>query len=419
MEQFHIGVFIFPFVFHFLFYYGFFNYCFAISFALLFVALWYKLSEKTLLTQLIFLLPFGLLVYATHIIGWLIIAAILLGSFLVNLTYNLKTFRQHWFAVSLSALGPIVLSLYFAFGHSADAQHYPRSFAELWQAISTLAVLNMFSTTENWVSMGLVGLLLLLAITVVFIRLRSGIEFLPQDGFLVAAIILLLLYFLQPAFISMGGFWIGRFSWLPWLMLICWLGTQTYSKTLSLVISSIIAFLVLAQWYTRYPYQQKISAAEEDYLSAADKIPAGSVILPLSFCHGGLDEKLQPITTDKALFLHSFDYCGTTKPIINLANFEATTSWFPLQWKQQCSPFKTIGRNNNIEGMPPDVLLTAMEGAPCNTKIDYVITWCMDQNFTGYNQWQILNQQLLNGYDLIYTSPSNRTKLWKNKFSTH
>ncbi len=407
---------VFPFTFHFLFYYGFFNYCLAICFALFFVAAWKAVYQKSISLQLLILLPLSLLVYSTHIIGWLLAAAMLAGIFITAPKQNLKAFRQSWLPVTIAAIPPIVLSLYFALSHTADAQHYPRTFTELWQATNTLQVLNIFDSAESKLSLVLVLLFSLLAITVLYSRSRVGFYLIQQDGFLIAGIALLLLYFVQPAFISMGGFWIGRFSWLPWLMLLIWLATQSYSKALTIIITLIVSLVTVAQWWVRYPYQQKVSKAEADYLSAAEHIPAGSIILPLSFAHNGLDEKLQPITSDKSLFLHAFDYCGTTKPIINLANFEATTGWFPLQWKERCNPFDSIGRNNNIEGSPPDVLLTALEAPPCNVKIDYVITWCMDQNFTSCNQWQILNQQLLNGYDLIYTSPSNRTKLWKNKF---
>lgn len=408
------AILVFPLTFHFLLYYGFYNYCLGIAAAFLFVGLWLQLRQRKIALQLICLITAGLLLYATHILGWLIAGAILFGVFVANARFNYRNLKQLWLPVSLAAVLPIGLSLYFAQTHQQDAQHYPQTMSVMWRAFSSLEVLRMFDPWEQKVATFFVAFLTLLLLANLYVRIRAGVQLNAEDSLLLAALILLLLYFIQPAFISMGGFWIGRFSWLPWLLLVAWLATQAYSRVLLTVITTVIVFITIALWWVRYPYQQKLSEAETDYLSAAEIIPSNSTVLPLCFSHGGMDANLQPITNDKAFFLHAFDYAGTDKTIVNLANFEATTSWFPVQWKKDCSPFINIGRGNNIEGSPPDVRLDAMECSPCNIQVNYVICWCRLYNYTEWNQWTLLDKQLKEQYTLVYLSPTRRTEVWKH-----
>ena len=159
------------------------------------------------------------------------------------------------------------------------------------------------------------------------------------------------------------------------------------------------------------PFQLRNSEAEEDYLSVCKYIPAKSVVLPLSFSNWGCD-KNGYVLNEKWFFQHAFDYSGAVSPNINLVNYEATTPWFPVQWKQNSNPYKMLGC---VECQPPYASLDGFQKNGCYWQIDYVVTWCMKYNYSELESTKNLKAQLEKDFELIYESPSKRTQLWKNK----
>lgn len=409
-----LSLLLFPLSFHFLLYYGFYNYCFGLTFAICYIGLWQQLRSSSYSKQVMGLLPASVLVYLTHILGWLVIAVVLGGIFFAELgqAYRGKHLRfwrttvlRHWAVLVFCGALPIVLSLLFVSTHTSEIQYYPQTVHDMWQAFVSLQVLQIFSPVEISLSVAYIVLLGVLFGYTAVQRLRTR-TFLAADGFLFAIPVFLVLYLWQPVSLSMAGFWIGRMSWLPWLLLACWLGTQTFPHRMVTVVSVLLAVLTIGFGWLRMPYQQKLSAAETDYLSAIPSVNANTVILPLSFAHEGLDEQGRVIAADRKFFLHAFDYCGTDKPVINLTNFEATTSWFPLHWQQGIDPQNQLGV---FESAPGTVALAAYNNYPGRRPVDFVITWCMP------TQPGPLLTDLQNGYERVYTSPTGRTLVWKKK----
>lgn len=409
-----LSLLLFPLSFHFLLYYGFYNYCLGITFAIFFIGLWQQLRSSRYSIQVLCLVPMTMLVYLTHILGWLLIAVVLGGTFLLELLQAIRskhlfllrsTLLRHWAVLVFCGAVPVVLSLLFVRNHTSEIQYYPQTVHDLWQAFISLQVLHIFTPVE--ISLTLVYIVLLASLLgyILVQRLRTR-TFLAADGFLFAVPIFLVLYLWQPVSLSMAGFWIGRMSWLPWLLLACWLGTQTFPKRITSVVSVVVVALTIGFWYVRLPYQQRLSGAEVDYLSAVPYITEQSVILPLSFAHGGIDENGASIAPERKFFLHAFDYCGTDKPVINLANFEATTSWFPLNWKTGTDPQNQLG---NFESFPGTTALAAYNNYPGRRPVDFVVTWCMPA------QPGPILSDLQNGYERVYTSATGRTIVWKKR----
>lgn len=407
-----LSLLIFPFVFHFVFYYGFYNFCFSIAFAFLFIGCWKKYRDKKLWLQVVCLFPLSLLVYLTHIFGWFIIAIVLGGIFAAELTARLFQRRQisvsallqHWSAPFLAGLLPVFLSLVFMQNHSGETQYYPETPERLWAAFIHLEMLVLWGDkTEFFLASLIVGVLLFATVAAIVLRIKHKIKMSGVDGFIIAAVLFSLVYFLQPKPLFLGGFWLGRMSWPGWLLLLFWLSVQGFPTVLNRAFAWLGVMIFVCMSAIRYPYQHKSSDGVEDYLSALKHIPAHSTILPLSFSHVGIDEFGLPVNNYRMQFQHAFDYGGAIKPLINFANYEATTTWFPVQWKKSCNSFNLLG---NIEGNPQSVNLSGFENSGCGYKIDYVVTWCM-------NEQHILNTPLNKAYVLVYTSPGRRTKLWK------
>lgn len=407
-----ISLLIFPFVFHFVFYYGFYNFCFSIAFAFLFIGCWKKNRSKKIWQQLVYLLPLSLLVYLTHIFGWFIIGGVLGGIFLAELMDSLLPYRrtsfakllQHWLAPFISGLLPTLFSLLFIQTHSAEAQYYPETIQRLWQAFVRLEMLVLWGDKTEFFFTSLIAATLLFGTaTTVVLKIKNKRALGGPDGFIIAAALFTLLYFLQPKPLFLAGFWIGRMSWIGWLLLLVWLSVQNIPRVINYGFALLGIFIFVGLIFIRYPYQQKSAEGVKDYLSVLNKIPAHVTILPLSFSHGGQDDSGLPINVYRHQFQHAFDYAGAFKPLINFANYEATTSWFPVQWKQACNSFELLG---DIEGNPQWVNLNGFEKTECGYKIDYVVTWCM-------NEREAFNLSIQKNYNLVATSPSGRTKLWK------
>ena len=406
----------FAFSFHFVFYYGFYNFSYSVAFAFLFVWLWQQSKGFKLYVRILYLLPVSLLIYTTHIFGWFLLGVLMFCLLIIELTIGLrsnspvmlKEIIRTWLPVAISGVPPVVLSLLFMHGHSAEMQYYPETPQRLFDAFYKLEMLVIWgSNTEYWLIQLIAVIIVLLLIVSLYARIKKQTSLLPHDGFLLAAVVFVLIYFMQPKMLFLAGFWVGRMSWLFWIMALAWICCNELPQIINYT-AGILAFLLFtAITLVRLPYQQATSQALEDYLSAVEKIPAYSTVLPLSFSHLGINETGQPISNYRIQFLHAFDYCGAIKPIINYANYEATTSWFPVQWKKDCNMFDLVG---NIEGNPCSISLQNIETNKCSDKIDYVVTWAMGNNC---GLWSGLNNQ----FKQVYISPSGHCRLWKNIYT--
>lgn len=411
---------IFPLLFHFLYFLGFYNYCFGIAFSLLFVACWLYCKKKNFLQQFMCLMPLSALVFFTSPLGWFLIAVILSGFAVTEIVdllisgfsvINLRKLAQSWLVIGVSAMVPFFLSVKFMQHHIAEAQYYPETFSRLWAAFFSFEMLNTYCKTEEWISCAFVYTLCSLTLLSLADRIKTKTGFKTGDVLLIGFGLLITIYFIQPLSLSIAGFWIGRMSWLPWLLLILWLCSVEQNKYIKMTMGITGGLVFLLLLFVRLPFQLKNSEAEEDYLSVCKYIPAKSVVLPLSFNNFGCDKTGNNLN-ETWFFQHAFDFCGAVKPNINLVNYEATTPWFPVQWKQNNNPYKRLGC---IECQPPHVSLDGFQKNGCDWQIDYVVTWCMKYNYSERESTKDLKAQMEKDFELIYESPSKRTQLWKNK----
>jgi hypothetical protein len=416
-----VYVLVLPFAIQFLLYFGFYNYCFGIAFALLFVACWLSIKHKPLVLQLTILFPLAGFVFLTHIFGWFVVCVLLGGLFTgdmwptffkQNFAAAFQRFKSNWLGVALSGLLPFFLSLLFIKNHVVEAQYWPNTLDEMFDAFWNMAMLAPLCTAElapvaifKWLVVGLFG-------ATVFRKILGLCKINITDGLLFSFGLLLVLLFVQPVELSLSGFWIPRMSWVPWLVLCLWIGTNNKS-TFVLFLSSLVVVVVFVWlFFIRSPLQKNLSDAQEDYMSACEYIASNSVVLPLCYSRVGLNDTGNELSVTPWLMTHSFDYCGAEKPIINLANYEAVTPWFPVQWKKDCNPFNLMG---TIEGNPPEISLTAFEKNPCGVRIDYVVTWCMNFAFKEHDAVKRTKEELQRGYELIYTSKTGRTEVWRRR----
>lgn len=408
-----------PFTLHFLVYYGFYNYCFGVSLGVLFVGVWKKYSGDSHVKQLMVLVPLAMLMSITHLFSWFIAGLILGAVFIVDVFLYLKhigpgkyfkKFIHQWLAVT--AVGSVSVLFCFSYmqQNAGEVQYFLEEGDKQWEIISQLKMLVLWNAPfEAELIQIFIGLLLLLAALQIYTRMQKRQALMEHDAWLIVTISLVVIYFSQPRFLCLGGFWSPRISWLPWWSLAAWLASYSYTKWVTAVSSSVtVALIVLLAWI-RFPFQQKTSEALSDYLSAVEHIDPESRILPVSFSHHGIDQSGKVISTHRRQFQHAFDYCGALKPVINLANYEGATTWFPLYWKAESNPFASISAG--IEWQPPVVNWNTTP----NLQPDFVITWCMNFADSTTAEWKSMDRQLRENFKQRYVSASGRTIVWERR----
>lgn len=112
------------------------------------------------------------------------------------------------------------------------------------------------------------------------------------------------------------------------------------------------------------------------------------------------------------LFVHAADYIGTQKSLILYGNYEGNTGYFPMIWRWERNPFLHISTNEGIENQPPSVDFETYSQRT-GGRVDYVITWCLDNQYLGHPYTKSILEQFRRNYTLIYSSKNNLTKLYK------
>jgi hypothetical protein len=221
-------------------------------------------------------------------------------------------------------------------------------------------------------------------------------------------------YFNQPGGMAGAGILSIRLQFIPYLVMVIWFANLRYSsvaKYTILITSFIIGITLLV---IRYPHQVLASNAAVEYTSVQDYIEENSTVLPLSYSHNGKTPDGKLVANKIWLFMHGSDYLGADKSLVLFGNYEGNTGFFPIIWKPERNPFVYIGTNEGIEHQPPSADILNYH-KKTGGEIDYVITWCLDDQFLAHEYTQNTLGQLAENYTLIYTSENSLAKLYKRK----
>jgi hypothetical protein len=183
-----------------------------------------------------------------------------------------------------------------------------------------------------------------------------------KDFFLFLSLAFLIFYFIFPDRMSGGAVIKGRLSYLPFLIIIPWIGWNMPKMARNLV-GAMLMVLSVAYLGQASVYHKRLSNELEVYMSGVDVIEPGSVMLPLCFDAVGSGHLI-------GAFQHPVGYYGCLSGGIDLGNYEAGTGHFP-----------TIFRENyerpHIAAIEKDP--GAFDFAHWVHEIDYVITWALPE----------------------------------------
>jgi len=414
----------FPFLYHFTFQLGFYNFSFSILFFLLGVRYWMKHQSAFSCKKLLIFAFLLLLLYFTHPVGYIYsLAAIvlfLITAFFITLSNHwkqllpiLREYSDRSLMVLLALLPSLVLLLEYFYRKGLHSISNPQALNGLYHdffALTSLVLLNDREVPWAIATSGLFGLIFIYAI-IQKIRLKSFSE---SDAFFLLFLMALSTYFKQPTAIAGGIIFTVRLQLLPYLMLIPWFSTLNFDVRLKKFIVASVCVIFTTLIMLRIPEYQKIGKAVKEYVSVAPYIEDRSTVLPLSFCHFGKTDRGEIIANKIALFLHAADYIGTQRSLILLGNYEGNTDIFPIIWRQDKNPFIYISSsaNEGIENQPPSVDFATYSQRTGGT-VDYVITWCLDNQYLDHPYTKSVLEQLRRNYTLIYSSENNLAKLYK------
>jgi hypothetical protein len=412
----------FPFLYHFTFQLGFYNFSFSILFFLLGVRYWMKHQFAFSCKKLLIFALLLLLLYFTHPVGYIYflvaIVLLLITAFLIKLSNHwkqllpiLREYSDRSLIVLIALLPSLVLLLEYFYRKGLHPTFNPHTLNGLYHDFLALTSLVLLTGKEvPWAiaTSGLFGLIFIYAV-IQKIRLKSFSE---SDAFFLLFLMALSIYFRQPTTIAGGIVFSFRLQFLPYLMLIPWFSTLNFNDWLKKFIVTSVCVIFTTLIMLRIPEYQKAGKAVEEYVSVAPYIEDRSTVLPLSFCHFGKTAQGEIIANKIALFLHAADYIGTQKSLILLGNYEGDTDIFPIIWRWGKNPFVHISTNEGIENQPPSVDFATYSQRTGGT-VDYVITWCLDNQYLDHPYTQSILEQLRRNYTLIYSSENNLAKLYK------
>ncbi len=412
------------FVFHHTMQMGFYNYSF--SFVFYFFVVWYWLKNETKFTTkriLVFSL-LNVLTFFTHPVGFLLagltVGMLIVFNFMVEYfsgteyrKKSMSNFLKFSGTAFVSFFPSIALMAYYLFRKGMDSFPNPDSFERLRQTLLRLSSLVTLQDSEtNWAIAVAVlfGLFLLIGLALK-IR-RKKIE--KQDAFFVVFVIVLLIYFFQPGGMSGAGILSIRLQFVPYLMLVLWFGTLAFHKLIRNFL--LVACFVIGAAFTiiRFPHIRAASEAVNEYVSVVQHIDDCSTVAPLSFAHNGKTPDGKLIANQIWLFKHASDYMGAMKSLVLFGNYEGSTGYFPILWKADKNPFMHLSSNEGLEFQPPSVDVLSYDDKTGGS-VDYVITWCLDQEWTDHPYTKNLMAQLDQEYQQIFVSENGRAILYRHK----
>lgn len=416
-----LAVLAFPFIYNFPFHMGFYSFSYSLVLFFSAVGYWLKHRERFTPREMIILTILTLLLYGLHpvslVTAWLAIGV--LGVWLMSLDLVDQTRRRQfdrrtlWKALRSRVLVPfgallptLALMVMFFVQHGTPTSTAPLT-ATVWSRLLrliTLESLVSYSQVELWLSTVLAWHMLYLLKLKLF-----GRQLNRWDGLLLVVTGYVYIYFTAPdgilrAGLISQGFISHRMNLYVFLTLILWFGAQSYERHLKQGIQLLaagIAIILLGFHTTKYA---DLNDYLREYLSGINFIEPNTTLLPLSFSRHGHTPDGRILSWRVFPFLHASGYIAAQRGVVNLANYQADSGYFPLVFRPEVNPYTHIGRNGGIEIEPPSVdFLTYPQRT--GGQVDYVLIWRVRDEQRDHKDTKAVFQQLEAGYELIYTSP--------------
>jgi len=308
-----------------------------------------------------------------------------------------KSLKKAGWLVAISFL-PLVLLILYVIDQTPSGNNNYLSVTELWRALFNIdAIIAYDRNVEQMYTRKIFYILAGLSIFALgkwaylkFIR-KEQLSYTQSGFWVIAILIILLLYFFLPDSDEIAGFFSVRLSMLFYLFLIIWLSTQKIPKWVSL---PIICFAVLFTYQLNGFYRKQLmdlNLIAMECLQASKFVEENSLVLPIN-------------RFDNWLLKHFSNYLGVEKPMVVLENYEATTDYFPILWNEKSLPNIFLG---DEDGKNFPCLYWKSNGKNQMQKADYVfVLGNLDEKKDKCNQ--LIGKEIKRKYDLIFNSKNTQ-----------
>ena len=275
-------------------------------------------------------------------------------------------------ALPLLALAPAaVLSVLFVTGEKAAR----KGEAPYKRFLRLIDWAGAFHSADRLVSLAVVVLLLLVAATVLWRKLRRR-AWQPADVLLGTAALSLGMTMVAPSAAAGGSYIIDRLALLSVLTLALWTAVQITSRDfhrgrgIALGAFAILGAVLLARDTIGIVGRARL--VDEYVATAVATLPPGARAMELFYTDGNPAGRGPAWQSPVKFMLHALAWPAAERRAVDVLNYEAGTGYFPILFRPGLQFF--TGNGDNV---PPSVYVGATQG--CG-RIDYILLWTGGQH---------------------------------------
>jgi len=177
----------------------------------------------------------------------------------------------------------------------------------------------------------------------IFLEKKIRFKASADDIFFILGLTFLIFYFYAPDGIANAMYINSRLNLYPFLIILPWLNPDM-RRPVKFITGACLVILILFRLGSITLSYKAINEGLTEYTSAERFIGKNETLLTMSFDHRGDNSLII------APYLHAGDYCCLSTGAISLNNYEANRDYFPLRYKKDLNPYRTIGRLETVMG---------------------------------------------------------------------
>ncbi|WP_242393168.1 GtrA family protein [Anaeromyxobacter oryzisoli] len=422
---------VFPFVHAFPFFMGFWNFSWGLALAFLTAGFYLRTRGRLSPARFAGLAALSALLYLAHLVafvGAVIAAAAVLGlrawasvrragPSSARRRRVLRGYGRRLAAGALTFAPGIALVLAWVVAHR-DRASARLPFPELAAKLAAGYALVSIDRGELPLAVMVVLVLFVGVVHLLLVRAGRGPTLRPNDGWLLAAAIFVVLYFAVPDVVAAGAYVSDRLALFAFLCTAAWIGAGAAPRVAVRRVALALAAISVVALGVRLDKERRLSALMEELVSAGRFVGNDRVILPLALApHGPRDAHGRRMGYRIKPFLHGASWIVAAQGGVELKNSQANTDQCPVRWPADRNPFRIIASNRGrMEGVPPCVDLRA---APRLGTIDYVLVWGATRENLETPCGAALVVELADRYEPVFLSaPRGLLEVWRPRAAT-